>query len=123
MNVSDITAIVSAAAAAAGFGLATYQAVAARRTRRSAEEKIAELRTIVSSALTQVRAAADAADAIVQRAKAQATPAEVASLGRVARAQLMSLARELTRQLGRRDRWTVGAARQSGGPDVPVDAG
>lgn len=120
MTASDWASVVSAAVAVLGLGLAAYQTRQVRHARRSAEVRIAELTGSVAAALAQTRTAADSADALVQRAKANAPAQEIQNLARVLRGQLTATSTQLARQAGRRDRWTVGAANRSAPPGPPV---
>lgn len=120
MSASAAAAVASAAAAVLGLALAVYKTLAARRTRRTAEVQIAELTGVISAALAQVRSAADSADALVQRSKAGASSEELRNLARVTRAQLTGLQAQLSREVGRRDRWKAGAAVTSGSPQAQL---
>jgi len=96
-----------------GCCFAAYQTWAARRTKRGAEVRIAELKGDLSAALAQVRDAADSTDAIVQRAKSGASLDEVLNLARVSRGQLKALATHLADRLELRDQWAPGKALMS----------
>lgn len=116
MSVANVTAVVSAAVAVLGLALAAYQTLAARRTRKTADVLIAQLKGVIASALAQVRAAADSADSIVQRSKSDASADELQNLARVTRAQLTGLSAQLSRGAGTRDRWKAGSGRLSADP-------
>lgn len=118
MNEPDWTSVVSAIVGVAGLLLAACQTWAARRTKRNADVRIAELKGDLSSALAQVRAAADSTDAMVQRVKSGASSDEVLNLARVSRGQLKALAAQLARRLKSRDLWAPGQALMSMPPKV-----
>jgi hypothetical protein len=96
VGVSDVIAVVSAVIAALTLGVAALQYLDAKRRRKTEAERLAaqheRLRTAVSAAVV----AANSADLIVQRAKADdVSIAELQNIARVLRGTLSTLASQL----------------------------
>lgn len=118
MDAPEWATIVSTIVAVLGLCLAAYQTWVARTVRRTADVQISELTGLVMLGLVQVRALADANDTIVQRAKSGASVDELLSLARIARAEAANLAKHLSREIGRREKWKAGASITSEKPHL-----
>ena len=108
----------------ASFFLAIWQFLASRRARATEREKIAQQRERLRTAVSAAVAGAEAADLIVQRSKdSSATPAELASIARIARMNLTLVARQLEDERALLAGWQYGRLTTSSPASAAVPSG
>jgi hypothetical protein len=105
----NIFNVVAGLASIVGFGLAAWQFQHARSRAANERVKVVMQRERLDSAFTAAISAAQGADVMVQRAKAEsATVAELQSIARVLRGNLLLLSRQLEQEKKIVDAWNFG---------------